>query len=102
MANLARILVDSAARYPERPALRLGDLVVTYAELDAASRRVAGLLREHGVAPGDRVAIMLPNVPEFASAYYGALRLRRDRAADERAQQAARGRVPAAPRRARS
>jgi long-chain acyl-CoA synthetase len=74
VANLAQILVDSAARYPERPALRLGDLVVTYAELDAASRRVAGLLRGHGVAAGDRVAIMLPNVPEFASAYYGALR----------------------------
>ena len=74
MANLARILVDTAARHPDRPALRLGDLIVTYAELDAASRRVAGLLREHGVAPGDRVAIMLPNVPEFASAYYGALR----------------------------
>ena len=69
--------------------------IVSYAELDAASRRVAGLLREHGVAPGDRVAIMLPNVPEFASAYYGALRYGAIVAADERAQQAARGRVPA-------
>jgi long-chain acyl-CoA synthetase len=48
---------------------------VTYAELEAATRRVAGLLRAHGVEAGDRVAIMLPNVPEFASAYYGALRL---------------------------
>ena len=48
---------------------------MTYAELEAATRRVAGLLRAHGVEAGDRVAIMLPNVPEFASAYYGALRL---------------------------
>ena len=75
MANLARLLLDSVARFPERPALRLGDLEVTYAELDAAGARVAGLLRERGVAPGDRVAIVLPNVPEFASAYFGALRL---------------------------
>jgi len=74
VANLARIMLDAAARYPERPALRLGDLRVTYAELADASARVAGLLRAGGVAPGDRVAVMLPNIPEFASVYFGALR----------------------------
>ena len=35
---------------------------------------MAGLLKEKGVAPGDRVGIMLPNVPYFAAAYYGILR----------------------------
>ena len=44
-------------------ALRIEDVVITYAELDAASARVAGLLRERGVEPGDRVGLMLPNVP---------------------------------------
>ncbi|HYI20203.1 MAG TPA: long-chain fatty acid--CoA ligase [Solirubrobacteraceae bacterium] len=73
--NLAGIMLESATRHPERPALRLGDLRVSYAELADASARVAGLLREGGIGPGDRVTIMLPNIPEFASVYFGALRL---------------------------
>ncbi|MEU1511023.1 long-chain fatty acid--CoA ligase [Streptomyces sp. NPDC005811] len=74
MANLAGFLVDTAARQPDRPALRLGERVVTYAELDRASARAAALLRAEGVRPGDRVALMLPNVPEFVVLYYGVLR----------------------------
>ncbi len=35
---------------------------------------MAGLLRERGITPGDRVGVMLPNVPQFAVAYYGVLR----------------------------
>lgn len=74
MTNLATILVRTAAGAPQRPALRLGDNVVTYAELDDASARLATYLRSHGVKPGDRVGLMLPNVPEFATLYYGILR----------------------------
>jgi long-chain acyl-CoA synthetase len=47
---------------------------MTYRELDEASARVAGLLRERGLKPGDRVGIMLPNVAEFPVVYYGVLR----------------------------
>ncbi|MFI6808995.1 long-chain fatty acid--CoA ligase [Streptomyces luteogriseus] len=74
MANLAQFLVETAARQPERPALRLGTDTTTYAELDERSARAAALLRAAGVQPGDRVALMLPNVPEFVVLYYGALR----------------------------
>ncbi|MFB6837007.1 long-chain fatty acid--CoA ligase [Streptomyces sp. NPDC056361] len=74
MANLAGFLVETARRQPERPALRLGERVVSYAELDEHSARFAGLLRAEGVQPGDRVALMLPNVPEFVVLYYGVLR----------------------------
>ncbi|MFF4658774.1 long-chain fatty acid--CoA ligase [Streptomyces sp. NPDC001381] len=74
MANLAAFLVDTAARQPDRPALRLGGQVTAYAELDERSARVAALLRAEGVRPGDRVALMLPNVPEFVVLYYGVLR----------------------------
>ncbi|MFJ5775269.1 long-chain fatty acid--CoA ligase [Streptomyces sp. NPDC093094] len=74
MANLAEFLVETASRQPERPALRFGGRVVSYAELDEASARAAALLRAEGVRPGDRVALMLPNVPEFVVLYYGALR----------------------------
>ncbi|WP_086822625.1 long-chain fatty acid--CoA ligase [Streptomyces sp. NRRL B-24572] len=74
MANLAGFLVETAGRQPERPALRLGEQVITYAELDERSARAAALLRSQGVRPGDRVALMLPNVPEFVVLYYGILR----------------------------
>jgi long-chain acyl-CoA synthetase len=72
--NLADNLISTAERHPERPALRLDRTVITYAELDETSRRVAGGLIERGLEPGDRVGLMLPNVPEFAAAYYGILR----------------------------
>ncbi|MEU5595195.1 long-chain fatty acid--CoA ligase [Streptomyces sp. NPDC020298] len=74
MPNLAEFLVRTAARQPERPALRLGTRVTTYAELDERTARAAALLRAEGVRPGDRVALMLPNVPEFVVLYYGVLR----------------------------
>jgi long-chain acyl-CoA synthetase len=74
MPNLAQLLTDSAVAHPGRPAVKLDDTVLTYAALDEASARVAALLRAKGVAPGDRVGIMLPNVPYFPLAYYGALR----------------------------
>jgi long-chain acyl-CoA synthetase len=74
-ANLAAFLPATAERHPDRIAIRLADITVSYADLDEGSARVAGLLQERGIRPGDRVAVMLPNVPQFALAYYGALRL---------------------------
>jgi long-chain acyl-CoA synthetase len=47
---------------------------MTYQGLDEASARVAGLLRERGLEPGDRVGIMMPNVAEVPVVYYGILR----------------------------
>ena len=75
MANLATNLIDSAQRDPERIALKLDDLQIPFGMLDQLSARTAALLRSKGVGPGDRVGIMLPNVPHFAAAYYGTLRL---------------------------
>ncbi|WP_026909662.1 long-chain-fatty-acid--CoA ligase [Patulibacter minatonensis] len=74
-ANLATLLTTTAAKFPERVAIRLDDAAVPYAALEAGSQRVAGLLKDLGVEPGDRVGIMLPNTPHFPLAYYGALRL---------------------------
>ncbi|WP_406733442.1 long-chain-fatty-acid--CoA ligase [Streptomyces sp. NBC_01794] len=73
-ANLTAILVDSAARHPDRPAVRLDSATLRYAELDEASARAASLLRSAGVHAGDRVGLMLPNLPAFAVLYYGILR----------------------------
>jgi len=72
--NLAANLTASAEVLGEKTALKLDDLEMSYGALDMASARVAGLLRERGVKPGDRVGVMLPNVPEFAVVYYGVLR----------------------------
>ncbi|MCE7010227.1 long-chain fatty acid--CoA ligase [Kibdelosporangium philippinense] len=72
--NLAANLVRTAALHPDRPAIRLDDTVLTYAQLDDATKRAAGLLAKLGVGPGDRVGIMLPNVPQFAVLYYATLR----------------------------
>jgi long-chain acyl-CoA synthetase len=72
--NLAEILTRSAERHPDHAALRLDDISVSYRELDQASARVAALLSSKGFAVGDRVGVMLPNVPWFAMCYYGVLR----------------------------
>ena len=74
MANLALNLVDAKDMYPNRAAVRLEDRILTYKQLDERSALVAGLLAALGVEAGDRVALMLPNVPEFAMLYYGLLR----------------------------
>src|SRR3954465_7901418 len=73
-ANLASILTESAQRNSEAIALKLDDAELNYGLLDDGSARVAALLKDKGVEPGDRVGIMLPNVPYFAVVYYGILR----------------------------
>lgn len=72
--NLAEILVRTAGAQGSRAAVRLGDASTTYADLDESSARVAGLLHSMGGAPTDRVGVMLPNLPQFATVYYGVLR----------------------------
>ena len=73
-SSLAQLLTETAAEHADRPALKLDDAVLNYAVLNEGATRVAGLLKEKGVAPGDRVGIMLPNVPYFGAVYYGILR----------------------------
>ena len=72
--NLATILTDSAKREPDAVAIKLDDIELSYRALDGASTHIAGLLHERGVAAGDRVGIMLPNVPYFPVCYFGVLR----------------------------
>lgn len=67
-------LTDAARDYPQNPATIFFDATLTYQELDALANRFAAGLQRLGVKKGDRVAIYLPNCPQFAIAYYGALR----------------------------
>ncbi len=71
--NLGTILQATAAERPESIAIVLETRRVSYAELDRAARGVATSLRARGIAPGDKVALLVPNVPEFTIAYFGIL-----------------------------
>jgi long-chain acyl-CoA synthetase len=73
VANLISVLDRAAAERPSHPAVRMDDLVLSYSELREAAGRVTSLLSSLGVAPGDRVGIMLPNVPAFPMVFYGTL-----------------------------
>jgi long-chain acyl-CoA synthetase len=73
--NLAQALTDTAAKRPAHIAIKLDDFELNYAILDQGAQRAAGWLKELGVEAGDRVGVMLPNVPHFPVTYYGTLRL---------------------------
>ncbi len=74
MTNLAKNLTDTTRVHAGRVAVRVDNAAMTYRALDEASARVAGLLHERGLKPGDRVGIMMPNVAEVPVVYYGVLR----------------------------
>ena len=73
MTNLATNLVKTAEDHPEQAALRVSGQGVSYAQLHGMAAKLAGALRANGIEPGDRVAVMLPNVPSFPVVYYGIL-----------------------------
>jgi long-chain acyl-CoA synthetase len=71
--NLGETVVRSA-RHGDQLAVRLDPVQLSYATLDEMTAKAAAMLRDHGVEPGDRVGLMLPNVPAFVVLYYGVLR----------------------------
>jgi long-chain acyl-CoA synthetase len=72
--NLANVLIETAARHGDRIAVKLDDVELNYAVIAEGSARVAGMLAAKGFEPGDRVGLMLPNVPFFPPIYYAILR----------------------------
>jgi long-chain acyl-CoA synthetase len=79
-----QFLVDAAARFPDRAATVFGNVVeplghrlmdasLSYREILILTRRFAAALQKLGVKKGDRVAIYLPNCPQFFIAYYATL-----------------------------
>ncbi|HLZ38380.1 MAG TPA: long-chain fatty acid--CoA ligase [Mycobacteriales bacterium] len=68
--SIASILAESARRYPDRVALLLTEREITYATLWDQARRYAAVLRDRGIEPGDRIGLLIPNVPDFPRAYY--------------------------------
>jgi long-chain acyl-CoA synthetase len=72
--NLAALLEDSAGRFPDRTAIVLGETRLSYAQVNAAANQVANLLASRGIEPGDKVALMCPNLPYFSLVYWGILK----------------------------
>jgi len=73
--NLSIVLETRAASQPQRIAIISNGRRLTYAQLNEAANRCAAGLTNLGVHPGDKIAVMLPNVPEFVIAYFGILKL---------------------------
>ncbi len=71
--NLGTILSSSAREHPDRPAILFGERRIDFGELDRAARGVATALHARGIGRGDKVALLVPNVPEFTIAYFGVL-----------------------------
>ncbi|OGF54355.1 MAG: hypothetical protein A2Z21_07495 [Candidatus Fraserbacteria bacterium RBG_16_55_9] len=72
--NLAQLLDQAAKTFGERPAVVFEDQEISYAELSDATSRFAGGLKEIGIQPGDRVAVYLPNLPQFVISIWGILK----------------------------
>lgn len=68
--NLTDLLADTAARWPNHPAIRFRNLTVTYTELNSRVNRLASGLRLAGLKPGDVCVLMMPNSINWVTAYY--------------------------------
>lgn len=69
-----KILSSTSTKYPDMVAIRFMGIEITFRELDTLSTRFANGLMARGVKKGDRVAVHLPNCPQFAVAYYGIMK----------------------------
>ncbi|HVP17309.1 MAG TPA: long-chain fatty acid--CoA ligase [candidate division Zixibacteria bacterium] len=72
---LSEILRKTAESNPNVAALTYFERTITYEQLDQACDRFAAALAALEVKKGDKVAIFLPNIPQFVISYYGTLRL---------------------------
>ena len=69
-----QLLEEASATDPEAPCTNFFGKRLTFRQIDGFASRFAAALRHLGVQPGDRVALLLPNSPQFLIAYYGALK----------------------------
>ena len=69
--GLAQTLEEISRRYKKHEAIRFENRVYTYQELNEEASRVAGGLASLGLKKGDRIALMLPNIPEFVFSFFG-------------------------------
>ncbi len=74
VVSLQELLQKTAEKYPNKTAIDYGAREISYVELDLLSNQFANALTNLGVAKDDRVALFLPNIPQFLIAYFGILK----------------------------
>ena len=72
--NLATMLRESTDAHPNKPLCHVNDLTFSYAQVDEISGRIATSLLGLGLERGDKVAVQLPNLPQFLFTYFGILK----------------------------
>ena len=73
--TIPQLLLQAALRSPKSPALAFMGRTLTYGSLSHQTARLAQSLRNLGVAPGERLAFLLPNSPQLVMTFHAALRL---------------------------
>jgi len=74
--NFSELLKKQANRFPEKPAIIFRDLTITFKELNSQANIVANGLSRLGIKNSDKVAIFLPNIPEYIYSFLGVFLLR--------------------------
>ena len=72
--NIAQTLEDTASKVPHKEAIILGDLRISYGELDAASNRVTNALLKLGMQKGTHAALLMSHSPEWVINYFGIIK----------------------------
>ena len=73
--NLQRMLTEAAERYGQKKTIVCAERRLSFADIEESSNKVANALIESGLGNGDRVAMLLPNSPEFISVYFGVVKV---------------------------
>src|SRR5947209_14412383 len=72
--TIGAILEQRAAEQPDREIVRFREGALTYGGLDDRANRIANALAELGLTRGEKVAVLLPNGPEFLATWFGVAR----------------------------
>jgi long-chain acyl-CoA synthetase len=72
--SLVEMFDESVRKFADRPSFHNLGRTLSFAELDRLSRAFAGFLQQRGLAPGERIALMMPNLLQYPVALFGALR----------------------------
>jgi long-chain acyl-CoA synthetase len=73
--NIAHHVERAARFFPTHPAIHFEETATSYADLNTRASRLASALIAHGVKAGERVAVYLPNIPEFVLCYLAGLKV---------------------------
>ncbi len=74
LRNMGDLPSMAAHRYGDKTAITFMGQETSFAELEASANGVANVLVDHGVGPGDRIGLYIPNTDQFPEAYFGALK----------------------------